>query len=78
MNPVCRNKKTGELYLYKGDGMFKNIRTGTEGVIETELAQKILSVNVEATQMLNEYPILQEAINRLNLVMEYKPQITKS
>jgi len=78
MNPVCRNKKTGELYLYQGDGVFKNIRTGTEGVIETELAQKILSVNVEATQMLNEYPILQEAINRLNLVMEYKPQITKS
>lgn len=78
MNPVCRNKKTGDLYLYQGDNQFKNIRTGKEGVIEPELAQKILSVNVEATQMLNEYPHLQQLISGLNLVMEYKPQNEKS
>lgn len=67
MRPICRNIQNDEAYEYLGGNSFKNIRTGVIGDVETELAQKIFRFNVEATQMMFEYPIIEELINVLNL-----------
>ena len=65
--PVVRNIQNGDAYFYKGDCVFQNIRTGKEGSIEPELAQKILKTNLDATELINENPIIIEMIQKLNL-----------
>lgn len=67
MTPVCRNIQNNDLYQYLGGNTFKNIRTGAQGEIPGELAQSTLKVNVEATQLLHDYPVLEEMIQKLNL-----------
>lgn len=68
--PVCRNVQTGDLYEYQGGTRFKNLRTGKEGELKKEDAEKFLKENVDASAIINEYPIVAELIQKLNLVME--------
>jgi hypothetical protein len=73
MKPICRNIQTNDLYAYQGGNSFKNLRTGVTGELEEEKAREFLKVNMEATTILNEYPIVQDLIQQLNLKME-KPK----
>lgn len=72
--PIVRNIQTNDLYAYKGDDVFQNIRTGVEGKLDPTIAESCLKINVEASEIINQYPIVSELIMRLNLKME-KPLV---
>lgn len=67
MQPIVRNIKTNDLYEYKGENVFENIRTGKSGSVADDVASRSFVFNVEATKILNEFPIVVEMIKRLNL-----------
>lgn len=68
--PICRNIQNDDLYRYLGDNKFRNLRTGSEGCIEPEMAKNILKINLEATELLNENPLIEEMIERLKLKIQ--------
>lgn len=72
IKPICRNIQTNDLYAYQGENNFKNLRTGAEGSLEEDKAREFLRMNVEATQIINNYPIVAELIQKLNLKIEPK------
>lgn len=59
----------GTLYRYLGGNIFQNLITGAKGVVEDELARKIFRINLEATQIFEEYPKAEELVKRLKLKM---------
>lgn len=67
---IVRNIQNNQLYRYLGDNKYKNLMTGVSGEIAAELAQKIFKINLEMTRLCNEYPLLEEAIEKLNLKMD--------
>ncbi len=67
MKTIVRNIQNNDLYEYVGDNKFRNIRTGNEGELSDEVAQKVFKINLEATQLFGEYPILTELVQRLGL-----------
>lgn len=64
---IVRNIENNDLYRYLGGNKFRNIRTGNEGAVTDEQAQKIFKINIEATEILNEYPEVENLIKTLNL-----------
>lgn len=64
---IVRNIQTDDLYRYHGNDEYTNVRTGANGVIKPELAPKIFRVNLEATELCEKYPLIEEMIKRLNL-----------
>ena len=68
--PVVRNKHTNDLYFYNGENSFTNIRTKTSGTVSDEVARKTFNINYEATSIINDYPIVAEMINKLQLIIE--------
>lgn len=64
---IVRNIENNDLYRYLGENMFKNIRTGKEGIISGEQARRVLKINLEATELINEFPIIETMIKQLNL-----------
>lgn len=66
----CRNIQNNDIYQYLGNDEYLNVRTGVKGKLEPELAQKVLKINLEATSLLSEYPLLLELIKRLELKMD--------
>lgn len=44
--------------------------TGVSGKITEEVARKIFKINVQMTSLCNEFPIIEEAIQRLQLKMD--------
>lgn len=67
---IVRNIENNDLYRYLGENKFRNIRTGNEGVVSDEQARKILKINLELTELINEYPIIETMINQLQLKIE--------
>lgn len=55
------------MYQYFGQNRYKNLRTGVEGVVSDEVAQRCFVINLEATQLLYEHPVLEDLIRTLNL-----------
>jgi hypothetical protein len=68
--PVVRNIFNNELYKYLGNDEYINIRTGKKGFVKPEVAEKIFRINVEATGICNDFPIVEELIKSLNLKIE--------
>lgn len=64
---IVRNNKTNDLYRYLGENKFRNLRTGVEGIVSDEAARKTFVINLEATQLINENPIIETLIRTLNL-----------
>jgi len=64
---VVRHIKTNDLYMYLGDNIFRNMRTQKQGFIDNEAAQTALRIDLEATHICINYPIVEELIHRLNL-----------
>jgi hypothetical protein len=64
--PVLRNVQNGDFYEWDGE-KYTNLRTGNSGMVEDEKAREIFKFNMEASQIFNEYPIVKELIQRLNL-----------
>lgn len=70
MKPIVRNKKTDVLYRYEGDNVFTNLATGVQGKVSDEAAQKTFAINLEATELINENPVLETLIRTLQLKIE--------
>lgn len=68
--PIVRHIKTNELYSYEGGNKFTNLRTQKSGIVDEEKASKVFKINVEMTQLINEFPIIEIMINKLNLLYE--------
>lgn len=69
---IVRNIQNNDLYIYLGENKYRNMRTGNEGVIDEELARKVFKINVEATAIWTDYPIVEELIKSLNLKIDKK------
>lgn len=65
--PVVRNVQNNDAYEYLGSNKFRNLRTLKEGEVDEEKAKEIFKINVDATSIINNYPIVGEMINVLNL-----------
>ena len=66
MKPIVRNIQNGDAYSWDGKE-FTNLRTSNSGAVEDEVARKVFRFNPAATEIINEYPIVEEMIKRLNL-----------
>jgi hypothetical protein len=64
---VVRHKTTNDLYQYFGQNRFKNLRTGVEGEVSDEVAQRCFAINLDATEILHYHPIVEDLIRTLNL-----------
>lgn len=69
-NPIVRNIKTNDVYEYLGGNKFRNLRTGGEGEVDEEKAKDVFKINLDASNMINEYPIIKSLINILNLKLD--------
>lgn len=67
---IVRNIQNNQLYRYLGDNKFRNIVTGKEGLVEDEKAREVFKINVEATGILNEYPLVEDLIEKLKLKID--------
>jgi hypothetical protein len=67
MTPIVRNIQNNDAYEYLGGNKFRNLRTSVEGEVSDEKAQEILKLNLDATQLINDFPIIKTMINKLNL-----------
>ena len=67
MKPIVRNIQNNDLYFYEGENKFRNIRTGKSGVVDDEAARRVFKINIEATEIINEYPIIEKMIKTLSL-----------
>ena len=67
---IVRNIQNNQLYRYLGDNKFRNIVTGKEGLVEDEKAREVFKINVEATAILNEYPLVEELVEVLKLKID--------
>lgn len=74
--PIVRNVITNDLYQYEGENIFKNIRTGVSGKVSDNAAQKTFKINLEVSELINEYPIVSEMINKLDLKYKEKNGIS--
>lgn len=68
--PVVRSVKTKDLYFYNGGNEFTNIRTKVSGKVTDLAAQKTFKISPEMSILLNDYPMVAELINRLDLTTE--------
>ena len=64
---IVRNIITDDLYEYLGENRFVNLRTGKDGIVSDEQAQAAFRINIEATQIIMEYPNVKNLIKSLNL-----------
>lgn len=67
---IVRNIQNNILYRYLGENKYRNLITLQEGEVPEEKAREILKINVEATYILNEFPEIENLINKLNLKIE--------
>ena len=68
MKPVVvRHKKTNDVYQYLGQNRFRNMRTWEEGQVSDEVAQRSFAINLDATELINEHPIIEDLIRVLKL-----------
>lgn len=67
---IVRNIQNNRLYKYLGDDIYLNLATGAQGKIEPEVATPVFKINLEATELIGEYPIIEDLIKALNLKIE--------
>lgn len=67
---VVRHINTNRLYKYHGNDEYTNLFTGVRGRIPPEQAQRMFKINLEFTEILNQYPLILELITKLKLVCD--------
>jgi hypothetical protein len=67
---IVRHIKTNRLYRYHGKDLYTNLYSGVTGEIKPEDAKRMFRINLEATQLFEEYPIVEEMVRKLKLVFE--------
>lgn len=67
MKPVCKNIYNDQAYYFEGGNTFRNIRTGQAGEVDDEKAREIFRFNLALSEMMNEFPEVENLIKVLNL-----------
>jgi len=68
--PIVRNVKNNCLYEFVGGTKFRNLITGIEGEVSEEKAKEVFKISLDASQLINEYPLVKDLISKLNLKMD--------
>lgn len=56
-----------DVYMHMGGDTYKNLRTLSIETIEPELASRVLKLNVNASFLINEFPLIEIFINKVGL-----------
>ena len=64
---IVRNITNSQFYKWEGGNKFTNIATGVSGEVPDETAKNIFRINLEATAIFSEYPIVEELVKRLGM-----------
>lgn len=67
---IVRHKKTNFLYSTEDGIKYKNLITDAVGEVPEDVAQKIFSINLNATEILNNNPNVIALIKSLELKIE--------
>lgn len=67
---VLRNIQNNQLYGHLGGNKYINIMTGVEGEVSEDMAKKIFKINLQATKMLNDFPVIQTLISKIGLTID--------
>lgn len=67
---IVRHIRSNMLYRYLGENKYRNLTTLQEGKVPEEKAREIFKINIEATSIINEYPEVENLINKLQLKFE--------
>ena len=64
---IVRNIQNNNLYRYLGDNKYRNIMTGVEGEIDEAVSSRIFKINLELTDLCENFPNIEIMINKLKL-----------
>jgi hypothetical protein len=64
---IVRNIQNNTYYRYLGENRYRNLITGVEGEVPEEQASKVFKISVEMTYLCENFPNVEELINRLKL-----------
>jgi hypothetical protein len=64
---IVRNIQNNNLYRYLGGNKYRNIMTGVEGEIDEVVASRIFKINLELTDLCENFPNIEIMINKLKL-----------
>jgi len=67
---ILRNIQNNHLYRYLGGNRYRNIMTGVEGEIGEDVAQKIFKINLELTEVCENFPNVEKLIHSLKLKID--------
>ena len=67
---ILRHLETNALYIAHGDDEYTNLQTGVRGKIKPSTAKKRLVINLSATALFNEFPVVEEMVTKLGMVLE--------
>lgn len=67
---IVVNKETRIPYKYLGDNKFRNMINGKEKVLDDETITKSFNINLDATILVEEYPLIETLIQKLGLRIE--------
>jgi len=67
MKPICRNIQNGMFYAFEGGNTFRNLVTDNAGEVSDEKAKEIFRFNPALSEIINEYPIVEDLIKTLKL-----------
>lgn len=65
--PVVSNRKTNDLYFFRGGTTFENIKTNKTGEVPVDLANKVFAMEPIVSQMINDFPLIGDLIKKLEL-----------
>jgi hypothetical protein len=74
---IVRNIQNNQLYQYLGGNKYKNLITGVEGEVSEDMAKKIFKVNLQATKILNDFPVVEKLISELGLTIDNYQKLEK-
>ena len=67
---IVRNIQNNFLCRYLGGNKYRNIATGVEEEISEEVAQRIFKINLELTELCQEFPNIEKMIYQLKLKID--------
>lgn len=67
---IVRHKKTNLLYSTEDGVIYKNLITEVEGNVPEEVCKNVFSINLDATEILNNNPNVLSLIKSLKLKIE--------
>jgi hypothetical protein len=67
---IVRHIENGIFYRYHGDDEYTNLHTGIRGKVSEVAAKKYFKINLEATALFSENPLLEDMVGRLKLFLE--------